>query len=84
MKLKNYKKNTIAFATLTKHKESRLTYILRAAVFLIRYSLPHTWKNGLACHYVDANGDSFPRTRDKQIAIFWICKKQRYIPTSVG
>lgn len=84
MKLKNYKKNTIAFATLTKHKESRLTYILRAAVFLIRYSLPHTWKNGLACHYVDANGDSFPLSWDEPNRFRHVFKMRRFIPTHVG
>ena len=84
MKLKNYKKNTIAFATLTKHKESRLTYILRAAVFLIRYSLPHTWKNGLAYHYVDANGELFPLSWDEPNRFRHILKMRWHIPTHVG
>ena len=79
MKLKNYKKNTIAFATLAKHKESRLTYILRAAVFLILCSLPHTWKNGLACHYVDANGESFPHKKGSIDILSF-----RYTPTYMG
>ena len=79
MKLKNYKKNTIAFATLTKHKENRLTYILRAAVFLIHCSLPHTWENGLACHYVDANGESFPHKKGSIDILSF-----RYTPTYMG
>ena len=41
MKLKNYKKNTIAFATLTKH-----SLIKREVLISLAFdTLPHTWEN---------------------------------------